>query len=101
MSHLVAIPLAPEPCGSGSKNDIGNANARVDRAMSLRAAHALAALLLEHANLRSARFAFDDRFHAGVGDERRAGRDFAAVFFDEQHLLERELGARFAGRSVE
>ena len=38
---------------------------------------------------------------AGVGDERRAGEDFAAVLFDEQHLLERQLGAGLAGRAVD
>ena len=41
--------------------------------------------------------AVDDGDDARVGDERRAGEDFAAVLFDEQHLVERELGARLAG----
>ena len=37
----------------------------------------------------------------GVGDKRRAGEHFAAVLFDEQHLFERQFGARFARRAVE
>ena len=45
--------------------------------------------------------AFDDADDAGVGHERRAGEDFAAVLLDEQHLIERQLGARLAGRAVE
>ena len=64
--------------------------------MSLRPAHALPALLLEHANLRPARFTFDDGQDVGIGDKRCAGEDVAAVFFDEQHLAQRELGPRFA-----
>ena len=69
--------------------------------MALGPAHALAALLLEDADLRAARLAFDHADDPGVGDERRAGEDFAAVFFDEQHLLERQLGAGLARRAVE
>ena len=38
---------------------------------------------------------------ARVGDKRRAGEHFAAVFLDEQHLLERQFGARLAGRAVD
>ena len=38
---------------------------------------------------------------AGVGDERGAGEHLATVFFDEQHLSERQLGAGLAGGSVE
>ena len=40
-----------------------------------------------------ARLAFDDRHDPGVGHEGRAGEHFAAVFLDEQHLLERQFGA--------
>ena len=61
--------------------------------MTLGPAHALAALLLEHADLRAARLAVDDADDPGVGDKRRAREHVAAVFLDEQHLLERDLGA--------
>jgi hypothetical protein len=64
-------------------------------------AHTLAALFLEDANLGAARLAFDGRHDARVGDEGRAGEDFAAVFFDEEHLFERELGARLACGAVD
>ena len=70
-------------------------------AMPLGPAHALAALLLEHADLRAARLAFDDGYDAGLGDKRRARHDVAAVVLDEQHLLDRQLVARLAGRSVD
>ena len=69
--------------------------------MTFRPAHALAALLLEHANLGSARLAFDDADDARVGDKRRAGEHFAAVFLDQQDLVERQFGARLAGRAVD
>ena len=50
--------------------------------MALGAAHALAALLLEHADLRAARLAVDDADDAGVGDERRAGEHLTAVLLE-------------------
>ena len=56
--------------------------------MTLRAPHALPSLLLEHADLRSARLAIDNRHDARVGDEGRAGDDLTAILLDEQHLLE-------------
>src|SRR5436190_97175 len=64
-------------------------------------AHPLAALLLEHPNLRPARLAFDNRDDLGVGDKRRAREHFAAVLFDEQHLAEGHFRAGFTGRPVE
>src|SRR5215831_1989992 len=69
--------------------------------MAFGAAHPLAALLLEHPDLRSARFAFDDRDDFGVGDKWRARKHFAAVFLDEQHVAERQFRAGFTGRPVE
>ena len=48
-----------------------------------------------------ARLAVDHADHLRVGDERRAGDDVARVLFDEQHLVERELRARLAGRAVD
>src|SRR6185436_836351 len=74
--------------------DSGDADPRVGAAMSARAPDALAAALLEHADLRAARLAVDDADDLHVGDERRAGEDFAAVLFDEQHLIDRDLRAR-------
>ena len=53
---------------------------------------ALAALLLEHADLRAARLAVDHAEHLGAGHERRAGQHFAAVLLDEQHLVEGDPG---------
>src|SRR5437773_1887827 len=69
--------------------------------MPLGPAHPLAALLLEHADLRSPRFAVDDGDDLGVGDEGRAGEDFSAVFFDEQHVFDGQLGAGLAGSSAD
>ena len=42
------------------------------------------------------RLAVDHRQDASIGDEWRAGENLAAVVLDQQHLLERELGARLA-----
>src|SRR5262245_14897877 len=69
--------------------------------MPLRPAHALAALLLEHANLGTARFAFDHADDLGIRDKWRSGNDFAAVFFHQEHLTERQLRAGLSGRAVE
>src|SRR6185437_1579738 len=49
----------------------------------------------------AAGLALDRRHDARVGDEGGAGEDFAAVFFDEEHLFERQLGAGLAGRTVD
>src|SRR5262249_10177221 len=90
MSHCCAL----------SHEDVFDSHAREDRAVAPGPAHALAALLLEHADLRPARLALDDRHDAGVGDERRTREDLAAVLFDEQHLFERQFGPRFADGAV-
>src|SRR5207245_1765609 len=60
---------------------------------------ALAALLLEDADFRAADFALDHGHDLRVGDEWRAGENLAALVFDDQNLLERELGTRFTGRT--
>src|SRR5436190_19698521 len=64
--------------------------------MALRPAHALATLLLEDPDLRSALLAVDDGDHAGVGDERGAGENLSAVLFDKQDFRQRQLGAGLA-----
>jgi len=51
----------------------------------------LCAVLLEHANLGASRLAFDDANDARVGDVGGPGDDFAAVTFDEQDAVERQL----------
>src|SRR5215212_7534375 len=65
-------------------------------AMPFRPAHTLAALLLEHADLRSARLALDDARDACAADDRRARHDFAAVLFDEEHVGERQFVTHLA-----
>src|SRR5215831_6478539 len=98
MSHLSSSN--PQLLKSSEK-DLLNPHARVSRPMTLRAAHALAAFLLEHANLRPARLALDHRHDARLGDERRSGDHFAAVFLDQQHAVVGELGPGLAGRAVD
>src|SRR5438445_5115826 len=69
--------------------------------MTFGAAHALPPLLLEHADLRSARLAVDNGQDARVGDEGGAGDDLTAIVLDKQHLLERQLRAGLARRTVD
>src|SRR5688572_14726164 len=69
--------------------------------MSPGLAEALPALLLEHAQLRTARLAIDNAYDFRVGDKGRSSDDVARVFFDEQHLIEREGGAVLAGCAVD
>ena len=69
--------------------------------MTARLPEALAPLLLEHAELRPARLAVDHPEHLRVGDERRAGDDVAGVFFDQEHLVEREFRARSRRAAVD
>src|SRR6266849_6774952 len=69
--------------------------------MTFGAAHTLPSLLLEHADLRSARLTVDNRQDARVGDEGRAGDDLTAIVLDEQHLLERQLRAGLACRTID
>src|SRR5439155_23593659 len=81
--------------------DVGNAHAGIDGAVSFRPTHSLAALLLEHTNLRTLTLAVDDGHHLRVRDEGRARENLSAVLFHEQHLLDRQLVARFAGGPVD
>src|ERR1700716_216886 len=69
--------------------------------MTLGAPHTLPSLLLEHTDLRSARLPIDNRHDARVGDEWGPGDDLTAILLDEQHLLERQLRARLAGRAID
>src|SRR6185436_4273450 len=80
---------------------LGDAHAGQDAAMPARLAEALAALLLEHTDLRSARLAIDHAHDLRVGDEGRAGDDVTRVLFDEQHLVERESGPVLAGGAID
>src|SRR5262245_42160925 len=100
MSHC----CDPLPIRSGGATrlyeDVGDAHAGVEGAVSLRPALALAALLLEHADLRPARLAFDDAHDAGVRDVRRSGQHFAAVLFDEEYLLECDARALLGHAAV-
>src|SRR5215204_2265506 len=61
--------------------------------MTLGPAHALAALLLEDADLRAARLAVDHAEHLDVGHERGAGKHFTAVFFEEQDAIDADFVA--------
>src|SRR6187200_3319430 len=56
-------------------------------------ARALAALLHEHANLRTARFAVHDAQHLRVGHERGAGEHFTAFLLQHQHLIDADFRA--------
>src|SRR5262245_30960284 len=69
--------------------------------MAARLAEALAPLFLEHAQLRTPRLAFHDRDHSGVRDKWSPSHNVAGVLFDEQHLVEGELGARIASGAVD
>src|SRR5262245_26185856 len=69
--------------------------------MPLGAAHALPALLLEDADLWPARLAFDHPDDLGIGHKWRTRQHFAAVFFDEQALVDRELRAGLARRAID
>src|SRR5688572_23407705 len=62
---------------------------------------ALAPLLLEHANLRSARLAVDDADHAGVGDKGCSGEHLAAVLFEKEHLVEGDFLADLSLEAID
>jgi hypothetical protein len=87
--------------GGCLKKDIRNPHTGELRTMSLRPAHSLSALLLEHANFRSAPRTFDDAHDAGIGQKRRAGVNCAAILLDHQYLNERDFLADLAGRAVD
>src|SRR5439155_26793997 len=72
-----------------------HADSRQGAAMSLGAAHALPALLLENPDLGTARLAVDDAHDLDVGDERRSGQHLAAVLFKEQDAVDAHLFALF------
>src|SRR5258705_4112947 len=81
--------------------DVRDADAGHRAAGAARLAEPLAPLLLEDAQLRSARFAVDDADDLGVGDKRSARHDVACVLLDEQYLLEGELLALFTRGPVD
>src|SRR6186713_3408666 len=68
--------------------NVRDAHTNEDAAMSARLAGALAALLLEHAQLRAARLAVHHTGDPGVGDEGGAGDAVTRVLCHEQHLIE-------------
>src|SRR5262245_24465275 len=61
-----ALSFFMSHCCALSHDDVFDPHAREDRAVTPGPAHALAALLLEHADLRPARLALDDADDAGV-----------------------------------
>src|SRR5687768_16155386 len=81
--------------------DIRDEELRQRRAEALRAAIALAALLLEDADLRAALFAVDDRHDLRVLDERGAHEQVAIGVLEEEHLLERNFVARLGIHQVD
>jgi len=78
----------------GLDRDPRDAHSGVGAAVTAAAAHALPALLLEHANLRAAALTFDDREDLRACNERRAREHVAAVVLDEQDLAQRHFIAR-------
>src|SRR4051812_39640092 len=82
-------------------HDVLDFHPRVYRAVTLGAAHALAALLLEHADFRPTRFALDNGNNPGICNKRRAGEHLPPVFSDEEPLAECYFGARLPCRAVE
>src|SRR4051794_21182165 len=103
--ELESRPLRELPCpflcaiAESLDDDVRDADARVDRAVAFGPAHALPALLLEHADLRPARLALDDGVNLGVRDVRRTGENLAAVLLDEQDLFERDGGPWLGDRA--
>src|SRR5262245_2622289 len=87
--------------GSGSDQDVRDADASVCAAMAACLAEALAALLPEDPDLRSARLAVDDPDHLCVGHERGAREHFAAVLLEKQHLVESDFLADLGVDAVE
>src|SRR5215471_10668363 len=78
-----------------------HAHARERASMPSRLARALASLLHEDANLRSARLGIDDTQHFRVGHERRAREHFAAVFFEEEHTVDADRVTRLGVEAVD
>src|SRR4051812_10738871 len=69
--------------------------------MTLGAAHALPALLLEHPDFRTARLAVDDADDLHVRHERRAGEHLAAVLLEEQDAVDADFVARLRVNPVD
>src|SRR5690349_8545506 len=84
-----------------SNNDVRHSHPGVGTAVTARLAEPLAALLSEHADLRSARLPVDDADDAGVGDKRGSRDHLPAVLFEEQHLVERDFLADLGLNAVE
>src|SRR5688572_31495129 len=100
--ELLSRPLRDEPCpflcamtffqaATELDDDVGDANAGVGGAVPFRPAHVLAALLLEHADLRTARLAVDDAENLDVGDKRRTGQDLAAVLLEYEDPVDADF----------
>src|SRR5687768_7187266 len=70
---------------NGLRNNFSDADLRIERPKSCLLAETLAALLLEDAHLRAARFAVDDADNLGAADKRGAGGHFAAVSGQKQY----------------
>src|SRR5215831_11375111 len=83
------------------EKNVLDADSCVDGAVTGGPAHSLAPLFLENPDLRSARFAFDDRDDLRVGDKWRARQNFAAILFDQQDLVVRQLCPWLSGCSVD
>src|SRR5688500_11899502 len=84
--------------------NFGDADAGQRAAVTLGPAHALTALLLEHADLRPARLAVDDAQHFHVRHERRPGQHFAAVLvvlLDEQDAIDADFVPRLGVDAVD
>src|SRR5687767_3871210 len=86
---------------NGLRNNLGDAHFRVERAKSCLLAETLAALLLEDAHLRAARFAVDDADNLGAAHKRSARGHFAAVSGQKQNLVEGHFFARLGCPTVE
>src|SRR5512147_2911840 len=76
--------------------DVRDADAREIVAEAAAAAHALAALLLEDADLGPAQLAVHHAGDPGIRHEWSAGQHLAAVLFDHEHLVERHFAAGLA-----
>src|SRR4029434_3301069 len=77
-----------------------HANLRVGAAMPPGPTHSLTALLLEHPNLRAARFTVDDADDARVGHERRSGQHLAAVLLEDEDAIDADFLTRLDFRDA-
>jgi len=81
--------------------NLGDTYAGKHALVSTRLPEALTALLLEDPHFLASGLAVHDSDDSGIGDERSAGDDVAGIFFDDEYLIERELGARFSGATID